>query len=48
MLAERRVGEGAAAMQSSERLRFVSLWIALTLLLATILMFALFYQAAGA
>lgn len=35
-------------MQTSPRLRFVSVWIALTLLLAAVLMFALFYQAAGA
>lgn len=35
-------------MQTSERLRFVSVWIALTMLLAAILIFAMFYQAVGA
>jgi len=35
-------------MHTFQRLRFVSAWIALTMLLAAILIFAMLYQAAGA
>ncbi len=41
------MSERRRPVQTTPQLRFVSLWIALTLLLAAILAFALFYQAAS-
>lgn len=35
-------------MQTSQQLRFVSAWIALTVLISALLIFALFYQTVGA